>query len=336
MASCVQNVVVRAALTASGALVPGSPLLTSVASMSAKEFVQAAADGAYTTARTAEGRTALFQAEFHASRLADSMNALVRNHAGATPSALPASIYVADDDAFAEDDVMDMLLALCAAGRDAMMDGRDAGCGAATGEEVPTRGELKVVVCLPSAERVAHAHFSSMPPVPSPPVVVELRPQGDVAAHSVEAKSTAWVHDRVVFENAMAADANEVICYAADGAAVEGLSSNVFVVTADGDILTAPDSAVLKGSMRALILDLADEEGIPIVYGAPNVADAATWRGMLISSTSRCALPVDQLWVFDDLSSSASATYTWSPLDPTLTTLQNAVNAHIATHSMPF
>lgn len=258
-------------------------MLTTTTSLGPKGFVERAGDGAYTTGRTMKGRTALFQGGFHAVRLADSMNAL-------------ASC------GWEAGEVEEMVVALCRKGATAYE-----ACVSADANqtEVGEGDELKVVICVPLEEDVVAAHFSPMVGVPPPPVLIEFRPMEGVKKHSTTAKATSWVRDRKVFEAAKSDDANEVVPYDPDGSAVEGLSSNFYVVDASGALVTAPDSDVLKGSVRATMLEVADELGMEIRMEAPSIHDADSWMGVFVSSTSRKALPAHQIHVFDALDASS-------------------------------
>ena len=53
----------------------------------------------------------------------------------------------------------------------------------------------------------------------------------------------------------------------------------------------------LEGTVRRLLLEVCEREGIPVVLTPPQLADAARWEGAMISSTSRLLLPVDELYV---------------------------------------
>ena len=283
--SAMRNVVIRGRVGARGRLVTEQMLMTRT-SVGPKGFVEKAGDGAYTTGRTMKGRTALFQGSFHAVRLADSMNAL-------------------GSCGWDAGEVEEMVVALCREGAIAYEEcvADDASQGA-LGED----DELKVVICVPLEEDVVAAHFSPMVGVPPPPVLVEFRPMEGVKKHSTTAKATSWVRDRKVFEAAKSGAANEVVPYDPDGSAVEGLSSNFYVVDAQGALVTAPDSDVLKGSVRATMLEVAGELGMEIRMEAPSIHDVESWMGVFVSSTSRKALPAHQIDVFDTLDASSPST----------------------------
>ena len=71
---------------------------------------------------------------------------------------------------------------------------------------------------------------------------------------------------------------------------LEGGSSNVFLDRGDGKLYTA-EEGILKGTIREVVMKVcAVVEPTPLA-----VSTSPTWRGMLICSTSRLALPVDEV-----------------------------------------
>ena len=73
------------------------------------------------------------------------------------------------------------------------------------------------------------------------------------------------------------------------------MTSNFFAVI-DGKLCTAGDG-ILMGTVRDLIIKQCQAHGVEVVLQPPNIKDMGTWEGCLISSTSRLALPVDELIV---------------------------------------
>jgi branched-subunit amino acid aminotransferase/4-amino-4-deoxychorismate lyase len=78
-----------------------------------------------------------------------------------------------------------------------------------------------------------------------------------------------------------------------------GLSSNVvFVDNAVGCVVTAPSDLVLTGTILQLLLTICEEDKIPVKRECPKLSDFAK-GGVLITSTSRLALPVRQIFMPD-------------------------------------
>lgn len=97
----------------------------------------------------------------------------------------------------------------------------------------------------------------------------------------------------------------------ADGKLLEGLSSNVLVVS-NGTVYTAKEG-ILMGTVRDLLLKVCHKHSIPVVEEPPSLGDLDSWEGCIISSTSRLALPVQEVQV---VSKDARNVSTWHlPVD---------------------
>ena len=91
---------------------------------------------------------------------------------------------------------------------------------------------------------------------------------------------------------------NELLLLGEGGELLEGSQTNFYALI-DGAVHTA-DEGVLAGTVRRLILEVCEREGIPVALQPPTLDSAHRWEGALISSTSRLALPVDVLYVPKD------------------------------------
>lgn len=81
-----------------------------------------------------------------------------------------------------------------------------------------------------------------------------------------------------------------------DGFVTEGCSSNAWIVTADGTLVTRePSNALLNGITRLSILDCARAMNIPFQERPFTVAEALVAREAFISSASTFALPVTRV-----------------------------------------
>ena len=138
-------------------------------------------------------------------------------------------------------------------------------------------------------------HIAPLPPLPAPPVRVEVRgaPRANAAA-----KDSSWVAERAPLEELMRAsavgDINELLLATEGGALLEGSQTN-FMALVDGAVHTAGEG-VLEGTVRRLLLEVCEREGIPVVLSPPTLPAADRWEGALISSTSRLLLPIDRLY----------------------------------------
>jgi len=163
--------------------------------------------------------------------------------------------------------------ALAAAARD--------GGGAAALAEAAAAGGAPLVV----------THATALAPRRAPPVRLLVKGAPRAAA---AAKDSEWVRARASLEAAAGADFEEVLL-SERGALFEGLQTNFFALTADGALATAPDGAVLAGTVRALVLDVAAAAGVRVERAPPRLADARAWRGAFVCSTSRLVLPADEI-----------------------------------------
>ena len=109
------------------------------------------------------------------------------------------------------------------------------------------------------------------------------------------AKSSKWVAERAPLEALMREDMNELLLATEAGELLEGSQTNFYAIC-HGAVHTAGEG-VLEGTVRRLLLEVCDREGIPVVLAPPRLPDAAVWDGALISSTSRLLLPIDRLYV---------------------------------------
>lgn len=80
------------------------------------------------------------------------------------------------------------------------------------------------------------------------------------------------------------------------GMITEGCSSNAWIVTAAGMLVTrAPTHAILNGITRQSLLRLANELGIPFEERSFSVAEAYAAREAFLSSASTFALPITRI-----------------------------------------
>lgn len=86
---------------------------------------------------------------------------------------------------------------------------------------------------------------------------------------------------------------NEIITLSEDGQVLEGLSSNFFAVK-DNTLWTAED-AVLSGTVRNVVLELAAAAGIPIKRQGIPFDDLYSIDESFITSTSRSILPIVEI-----------------------------------------
>ncbi len=86
--------------------------------------------------------------------------------------------------------------------------------------------------------------------------------------------------------------AYEALLVNRDGEITEGSRSNVFFISDEGQIFTAPDGAVLQGITRRYVVRLIVEEGLSLRYEAVRETDIGRFRSAFITGTSPMVLPV--------------------------------------------
>ena len=273
----------------------------SPSALTSKEFLLSLPSGAYTTARTCSRGTRIFEWDTHVERTAASVEAML-NEADASPALLEglarperlrprleATVAAAKRQYLkAHGDEGELKLTLLVSWR-----GGGGECAEPLGQQ-----QEQAAVGSDEVGSVA-CHVAPLPPLPAPPVCVEVR--GAPRANAL-AKDSAWVAERAPLEALMAAatlppgaSMNELLLQTAEGELLEGSQTNFYALI-DGAVHTAGEG-VLAGTVRRLLLEVCAREGIPVVLSPPTLESAASWEGALISSTSRLLLPIDRLYV---------------------------------------
>jgi D-alanine transaminase len=81
-----------------------------------------------------------------------------------------------------------------------------------------------------------------------------------------------------------------------DGMVTEGTSSNAWIVTPDGELVTRQaDNAILNGCTRLAIIDIAGRHGLRLVERPFSLAEAKAAREAFVSSTTSLVTPVVQI-----------------------------------------
>ena len=90
-------------------------------------------------------------------------------------------------------------------------------------------------------------------------------------------------------------DAYEALLVNHEGFITEGSRSNVFFITHDGVIQTAPDSMVLSGVTRKYVLEIIRKEGTPLLFETVRDKDTGSFRSSFITGTSPMVLAVKEI-----------------------------------------
>lgn len=317
---------------AKNVLAVGKTLMRTV--WSSEQFILALPRAAYTTARTF-GRTAVFELEAHAERLARSAiimsspvgiseaeltrsvrSLFITAAATAILNSSPASDFTASGSPPSDpthnvgEHKLTFLLLLGAdavAAAHLLSNGMDGAVTLAPGcTELMPQGDPPIMLVL---------HAAALSPRHAPPIRVLAQLEHRVQA---EAKDSAWVAARKGIERTLADGGFEdaLLCTpeiprrVADGAGaeapsesgrttvLEGTQTNIFVVTTEGVVQTATEG-VLLGTVRRVVLDTCARLGVPVSLEAPSLegALAGQWRAAFLTSTSRLVLPIDEIFV---------------------------------------
>ena len=106
-------------------------------------------------------------------------------------------------------------------------------------------------------------------------------------------KSVSLLPNVLAKQAARACGAFEAWLVDASGHVTEGASSNAWIVTAGGDIVTrAPSHDILRGITRASLLDVMQRQSLRLVERPFTVAEARSAREAFLSSATNIALPV--------------------------------------------
>lgn len=90
-------------------------------------------------------------------------------------------------------------------------------------------------------------------------------------------------------------NAYEALLVNHDGFITEGSRSNVFFISGNGTIHTAPDSMVLQGITRRYVIELIRKEGFDLVPEAVRERDTGDFKAVFITGTSPMVLPVQSI-----------------------------------------
>jgi D-alanine transaminase len=145
----------------------------------------------------------------------------------------------------------------------------------------------------------------------APSIVVTARPHDNVEAENTAAdgiavitfadnrwtrpdiKSVSLLPNVLAKQAARDAGAREAWFIDAQGFVTEGASSNAWIVTADGDVVTRPaDNSILKGISRAVVLEVVAARGLSFTERSFTVVEAKAGQEAFITAASQIVQPV--------------------------------------------
>jgi D-alanine transaminase len=109
----------------------------------------------------------------------------------------------------------------------------------------------------------------------------------------VDIKSVSLLPNVLAKEMARDAGAKEAWFVDADGFVTEGASSNAWIVTRDGTLVTrSADRGILRGITRTVTLDLVARQSLPFEERRFSVEEAYQAREAFVTSASQIVMPV--------------------------------------------
>jgi D-alanine transaminase len=109
----------------------------------------------------------------------------------------------------------------------------------------------------------------------------------------VDIKSVSLLPNVLAKQAARERGAREAWFVDAEGRVTEGSSSNAWIVTRDGKVVTRhADQAILRGITRTVVLDMLSAHGLMLEERAFTLAEAHAAREAFITSASQSVLPV--------------------------------------------
>ncbi len=112
----------------------------------------------------------------------------------------------------------------------------------------------------------------------------------------VDIKSVSLLPNVLAKQAAREQGAKEAWFVDHDGYVTEGSSTNAWIVTRDGDVVTRPaDNGILRGITRSVLIDVIAAQGLRLVERPFTVAEAHGAREAFVTSASQIVMPVTRI-----------------------------------------
>lgn len=109
----------------------------------------------------------------------------------------------------------------------------------------------------------------------------------------VDIKTVGLLSNALARQQAKEAGAQEAIYVDADGMVKEGAATNVWIVDADGTLVTRPaEHGILRGITRTTLIDVAAKLGVKIVERKFSVSEMMAAREVFITAATSICFPV--------------------------------------------
>lgn len=139
-------------------------------------------------------------------------------------------------------------------------------------------------------------HFSNYvprsPPIPAHVAVLGSGRDLPLAKHSL------WASARASLENAKPVGATEIVLSNDGDGLLEGSVTNFFIVAMSPDVevqTAALSDGVLPGVIRQLVIEVCEEDRIPVREVMPSWQARSTWIESFVTSSLRMVQPVESI-----------------------------------------
>jgi D-alanine transaminase len=118
----------------------------------------------------------------------------------------------------------------------------------------------------------------------------------DIRWKRVDIKTVALLPNALARQAALDAGAEEAWMVDADGLVTEGASSNAWIVTDQGELVTrSAQSGILRGITRTVVMELIRNEGLKFVEKSFTVAEAKAAIEAFNTSATGLVMPVTSI-----------------------------------------
>lgn len=120
--------------------------------------------------------------------------------------------------------------------------------------------------------------------------------QPDIRWGRCDIKSTSLLPNIMAKQAADEKGAMEAVLVDTGGYITEGSSTNIWIVTKDGELVTRPTTSnILPGITRAALLSIANTENLKFTERSFTVEEACNASEMFMTSSTKCAMPIVSL-----------------------------------------
>ena len=122
---------------------------------------------------------------------------------------------------------------------------------------------------------------------------IKVSSQPDIRWGRCDVKSISLLPNILAKQAARETGGFEAVLYDEDGYVTEGSSTNIWMVTEDGTLVTrSTDDNILPGITRATIMKIAEELQMKVEARAFTLDEAKAATEMFLTSSTSCAMPI--------------------------------------------